>query len=169
MTELPRNIEFSFVGAADVADDIEEMLALILKDYCKRFKVKVLKEPFYIGVAFVNLRDASEPGCTILTDDNRILVQVKDPYLDEEMKEPYTFINTKYMEIMCHEFVHVCQTLTGRKGIDLQISHNKKDKLEKYFFDPEEMEARLLESFYANVYAFPLLMENSNETSDIRY
>jgi len=167
--QLPKNITFSFVGAAEIDLEVYDLFNLMLKDYCKRFNVKVSKEPWHVGVAFVNLNGYEEPGCTMLVENNTILVQVKDPFLDDQLPGNYPFTNAKYIEIICHEFVHVCQTLTGRKGLDLTVKHNKKDKLEKYYFDPEEMEARLLESFYANLIAYPLLMENTDEKTNIRY
>jgi len=172
MPTLPSNINFKLVSAAKVELEIEQLLASILADYCKRFKVKVdRKKKFTVQVAIVNLIGYEELGCAFELDDGRILVQIKDPYLEEGIKpdnlHPYT--NSKYIEIMCHEFVHVCQALTNRRTLELEVKHNKKDELESYYFDPCEMEARLLESFYANLFAYPLLMEDFNDKTNVRY
>jgi hypothetical protein len=172
MILLPSNVGFKLVSAAKVELEVEQLLANILADYCKRFKVKVdRKKKFQVEVAMVNIPGYAELGCAFELDDGRILVQIKDPYLEEGIKEdnlhPYT--NAKYIEVMCHEFVHVCQGLTNRRTLELEVKHNKKDDLEGYYFDPSEMEARLLESFYANKFAYPLLMEDINETTNVRY
>jgi hypothetical protein len=59
---------------------------------------------------------------------------------------------------MCHEFVHACQNLTGRKGFKVKgLTYDKTSEREVYYFDPEEMEARMLEGPYSELYAQDLL------------
>lgn len=133
----------------------------ILEDYCKRFNVKVTDEPYKISVACVEYADEdTDMGVTIhgnMVDiEGRILVQIRDPYLSEW--ENNYFTRQLFLYIMCHEFVHVCQHLTGRDGFKIpKCTYDKESTRESYFFDPCEVEARVLEHPYTTMYADKLL------------
>jgi len=64
----------------------------------------------------------------------------------------------KFCDIICHEFVHACQNLTNRCGFKVKgLTYDKDNPQEQYWFDPEEMEARMLELPYSVLYAQKIL------------
>jgi len=131
----------------------------ILEDYCGRFNAKVGEREFKVSVACIEYpEDTEEMGMTIHgdSDTGRILVQIRDPFLHDW--EPNYFTKQLFLYIMCHEFVHVCQHLTGRDGFKVpKLTYNKESPRESYFFDPCEVEARVLEHPYTALYADKLL------------
>jgi len=131
----------------------------ILNDYCYRFSAKIKEEPFKINIACVEYpEESTDMGVTIHSLDigNRILVQVRDPFLSEWECNYYT--KQLFLDVLCHEFVHVCQTLTGRDGFKIpKLKYDKDAPDETYFFDPCEVEARVLEHPYTALYAEKLL------------
>ena len=97
-------------------------------------------------------------GMTIWHDNdkNKMLIQVRDPFLNDWENNYYVL--QQFLCIMCHEFVHACQHLTGRDNIKSpKIKHDKSSDREAYFFDPTEIEARMLEVPYMCMYCGPLL------------
>lgn len=129
-----------------------------LIDYVLRFNAPIIKIPVKISICAVDSPlENDELGLTLFNDvDNRILVQVNDPFISHSDYNEYAML--MFVHVLCHEIVHVCQYLTGRKGIKIpNHSTNKNDEQERYFFDPEEIEARILESPYASYYGYRLL------------
>jgi len=169
--KLPSNITVSIAFLEPVEEELQELLALIVKDYCRRFKAKITKNKVHISIAGIENSRAGPGtpiGMTIANYDNagkevnRILVQIRDPYLDDDVSSKHIYILFCFLQVICHEFVHVAQHLTGRlngktNNFDF-IKYTKKRRDERYFFDPDEIEARLLETFYAYRYAFDLLV-----------
>jgi len=101
--------------------------------------------------------DDPKAGVTIHSEEvNKIHVQVRDPYLNDWEDNPY--VNSTFISVLCHELIHVCQTLTCRKGFKVKgASFDKSNPLEAYYFDPEEVEARCLAEFSGNLYGNNLI------------
>jgi hypothetical protein len=150
-------IEIACLPASE--EDIAKVFYNILDDYCKRFNVKLKEKDYKISVACIEYADDNEEmGMTIHGEDDngRVLVQIRDPFLSEW--ENNFFTKQLFLYIMCHEFVHVCQYLTGRDGFKVpKCLYDKESSRESYFFDPCEVEARVLEHFYTVMYADKLL------------
>jgi hypothetical protein len=111
--------------------------------------------------------DNFQLGVTINTDD-RILMQIRDPSLsyqsEYECETEHFYVVLKFVETICHEMVHTMQHLTGRDGSDMpDIQHNPKSDQEAYYFDKTEIEARILESFYAAKFGDGLLSFGKEE------
>jgi len=140
-------------------EKVAKVLFDILEDYTKRFDVKARDKEFKISIACVEYDDDTrDMGMTIYgeEDNGRILVQIRDPFLSEW--ENNYFTSQLFLYIMCHEFVHVCQHVTGRDGFKIpKIKYDKESSREAYFFDPCEVEARVFEHFYTVMYAEKLL------------
>jgi len=150
-------VEVACLPAAE--ENVAKVFFNILDDYCKRFNVKVTEEKYKVSIACVEYADDDhEMGMTIHGEDQagRILVQIRDPYLSDW--ENNYFTKQLFLYIMCHEFVHVCQHLTGRDGFKVpKCTYDKESSRESYFFDPCEVEARVFEHFYTVMYADKLL------------
>ncbi len=142
----------------DCEKQIGELFWDCLIDYVLRFNAPIINAPLKISICAVDYPpEANELGLSLFNElDNKVLVQVKDPFIAGEEYNEYAMI--MFIQVLCHEIVHVCQHLTGRKGFKIpKHTVNKKDELESYFFDPEEIEARVLESPYASYYGYRLL------------
>lgn len=153
-----KNLKVTVSTIHDCEKDVKDIFFNILDDYTERFGVKVTEQKVQIFICLVEYHeDVPSQGLTIYNADaGRMLIQVRDPFLNDWEDNTYMF--SKFTDIICHEFVHACQNLTGRKGFKVSnLKHDKSDDKEKYFFDPEEMEARMLEAPYSCLYAQDLL------------
>ena len=131
-----------------------------LKDYVIRFNKPVQFLNFKVQICAVEYPIGAEMGITMFNEeDDRILIQVKDPFVSE--CEYSDWAMEKFVCVLCHEIVHACQHLTGSTGIKIpKFKHGDIDIPnihDKYFFDPIEIEARILESVYATYYGHTLL------------
>jgi len=138
--------------------DIKKLFFQILEDYVTRFSLTVTDKPTVINICLVEYNEHdSNQGVTMYSEpDGRMLIQVRDPFLNDWEDNPYMM--AKFSDIICHEFVHAAQYLTDRMGIKIKgLKYDKKDSQESYFFDPTEMEARLFEAPYSTLYAQHLL------------
>jgi hypothetical protein len=153
------NIQLEVACLPAAEDQVAKVFYSILADYSNRFSVEVTKDKYKISIACIEYADDNEEmGMTIHGEDNagRILVQIRDPYLSDW--ENNYFTKQLFLYIMCHEFVHVCQHLTGRDGFRVpKCKYDKESSRESYFFDPCEVEARVFEHFYTTMYADKLL------------
>ncbi len=78
---------------------------------------------------------------------------------------PLQVVAVKFVEVLCHEMVHVMQTVCERDVKETYgVLHDGADEGESYFFDPYEIEARLLESFYAHSFGKNLITSSMEET-----
>jgi hypothetical protein len=130
--------------------DIRELLWRIVLDYCKRFKVKVKKGPWEISVVIADYRgEDNNTGMTSI-QDTKIIVQVNDPYFCKEDQPNNDILNWHFLTVLCHEFVHVAQELTSRMGIRARVMMQEEDadSQYQYYFDPQEIEARILDEYY---------------------
>ena len=159
------NISVHVSCIPDAEKEVKRVFFDCLEDYCTRFKVEPTKEKVKINILFVEYPDPYEydmesgtsHGLTVWQEDsNKILIQVRDPFLNDW--EPNFYVMQQFLCIMCHEFVHACQHLTGRDNIKApKIPRNADTEMEKYFFNPTELEARMLEVPYMCMYCGPLL------------
>ena len=163
MSNHLKNIKVNVVCIPNMENDIKNIFFNALEDYCKRFNVKCTEENKIINICFMEYPDPYEydfkngtpHGVTITGDDTKIIVQIRDPFLNDW--EPNYYVMQQFLQIMCHEFVHVFQNLTDRKGIKLKINYDSSNSIEEYLFDPYEVEARVLEMVYLTLYCGKLL------------
>jgi len=140
----------------DCEKEVKKLFFNIVADYCERFSVSLLHEDFKVDICIVEYSpEANSSGLTCYAqegdDQNKILIQVRDPFLSGWEGNDYTM--DKFINVLCHEMVHACQRMTGRKGIKVKgLIHDKTSESESYFFDPSEIEARLLEAPYTALY-----------------
>lgn len=153
-----KNIKVTVVCLPDAKRDIKKLFFNILDDYSTRFNVPVTDKKITVDIALVEYPEETESqGLTMFSEEEcKMMIQVRDPFLNSWEDNPYTMC--KFYDILCHEFVHAAQSLTGRKGFKVKgLVFNKDSPEESYFFDPEEMEARMLELPYTTLYAQKLL------------
>jgi len=150
------NIKFKVASLHPCEKEFKLLFLQVLKDYCERFNLDLKHEQYEITVCVVNYEEnASSSGCTIHSPDDeevqKILIQVRDPFVAGW--ESNLYVMMMFADILCHEYVHACQFMTGRNGFKIpKLKYDKEDLLEKYFFDSMEVEARCLAGFYANKY-----------------
>jgi len=153
-----KNLKITVVCLPDSKREIKKLFLNIVDDYCKRFNVQVTDKVVHIDIALVEYpEESSSQGVTAYSEEeSRIFIQVRDPFLNDWEDNPYTML--KFCDILCHEFVHAAQSLTGRAGFKVKgLKFDKLNETEAYLFDPEEMEARMLELPYTTLYAKDLL------------
>jgi hypothetical protein len=140
-------------------EELKALFYLMLDDYSKKFNLKVTETRYHVAIAMVeyfNKDIGSELGLTTFAGD-RILIQFRDPYMDlESMDDQHPFIDAYLISTICHEYVHACQALCKSKGTKYKVV-KEDNAYDNYYFDPDEIEARILESYYAFKYAMPLL------------
>jgi hypothetical protein len=155
-----KHIKVNSCGVVDRQSATKKLLHNILEDYCKRFKVEPISSSVKVDVCYIDMEHSdSLQGLTIIDQDqdtlDHIFVQVRDPQLDLiEISLP---VERLFNQTVCHEFVHVCQHLTNRKGMQIKGIMDKTSGREKYCFDPLEVEARVLQDLYADLYVKELL------------
>jgi hypothetical protein len=167
---LPRNITVSTAVLGKIDNELKTLFGLIYTDYVKRFKVKPIPGKRHVAISGVEPNATcleGHSGVTIIMED-RVLIQVEDPYMEFEDELPtHNFIAVKFIETLCHEMVHGVQAITEQKGRRRpRIPHNAKDGVEAYYFDPDEVEARYLESYYAAMFGGPLLIKKLTKPKD---
>ncbi len=160
-----KNIKVHVACVPDFEKQIKQVFLDCLVDYSKRFNAPITTDKVNVHICFIEYPDpyttesddGLSHGLTIYqTDPKKVLIQVRDPFLNDW--EDNFYVVQQFLCIMCHEFVHACQHLTGRsdpKGY--KIKFDKADSRERYMFDPAEIEARLLEVPYFSMYCQKLL------------
>lgn len=147
----PPVYELQVNSIINISAEVSECFNLMLKDYCKRFDVEVKpgRETTKIMYSLVMLGEGQTDGlCAMdVSLGNVMAIQNRCPML--ESWAPYKSVLGYMVDVMCHEFIHACQGLTGRGGFEIEVKRLGSEA-EDYYFDIEEMEARLLASFYAN-------------------
>lgn len=159
MSSKKSKLKVTVHAAVDWSREIKSFFYMILEDYCIRFATSVIDEKRHVQICIIEYDESSAShGVTIQVEDSgKILVQVRDPFLNDW--EPNVFTMQYFVSVMAHEFVHVCQYLTQREGLVLpELAYNKEDEAEQYYFDPMEVEARLLQDFYMYTYGQGLLL-----------
>lgn len=154
---LPNNITISTAFLAPIDKEVKAMFTGVFHDYIKRFGVKPTKNKMHVAIC--GTEELAEPGdylgSTITTED-RILIQINDPTLSRDSDHP--FVVVKFVELLGHEMTHAMQTITSHDPRHAgPYRHDKKCDTESYFFDPLEVEARIMESFYAFTYGAVLM------------
>lgn len=155
-----KQIKVKVCCVPDCEDQFEEAFYGMLDDYCTRFNVTPRPGKHQVNIFFAEIPEMCDGGFARgihfhESDTNKVTLQIRDPILNGWEDNPYTVL--MMLETFSHEVVHACQTITGRKGISVRAKVDKKDDEEKYFFDPFEIEARLLEGFYTSKFCMGLL------------
>lgn len=144
------NIKITVATHLKCAAAIKKLFHKILVDYTLRFKVKVQPGNWQINVVTTGYEPEDGSEGVMTSQDNVIIIQLNDPYMTEVPHNKS--LSYAFVVAMCHEFVHACQQMTGRTGLKLESwkMNDPDDKdIEDYFFDPEEIEARILDEMYA--------------------
>jgi len=154
----PKNLRVTVNSLSKIEKMTEKLFFDILEDYCTRFKVLPTRKKIDVMICFIEYAaDSITSGMVIYEmdkDSRKIIVQIRDPLLNGW--ELNNFALTKFINIICHEFVHVCQRLTGRNGSPIRgLAYDRKDDQEAYLFAPCEVEARALEAPYTALYGKP--------------
>lgn len=152
------NIKLNVVCLPSCEALIKKIFYEILVDYCERFSVLPTEKKVSVSICMISYPDdASCGGSTIISGGgDKIIVQMRDTYLNDWEDNQYTL--HQFANTLCHEFVHVCQHLTGRSGFKIpKVTFDKKDPREVYYFDSYEVEARALADLYVEKYANKLI------------
>ncbi len=155
-----KNIKVNSCGVIDRQRQTSKLFHNILEDYCLRFKLEPLSHKVDVDVAYADFEFINEyDGLTVVDEYadklDHIFIQVRDPQLDGiEISKP---IIRSFNQTICHEFVHACQHLTKRKGMKVKGIMDKTSSKEQYCFDPVEVEARVLQDLYVELYVKELL------------
>lgn len=163
--KIPRNVKLSLGFLHSTEKIIRDLFANILHDYCSRFNVEVTKNKVVVVIAGVSDYDDGSVGVTY-EGNNRYLAHVYDPCLDqgEDTVSNHRLVTWSFITALCHEIVHVMQHLTGRKPeFETYPAKDSEDPEELYFFEPSEIEARILEGFYAAKFGVPLRNHSESE------
>ena len=162
--KLPKNIKLSLSFLHNTDRLIRTLFTNILWDYCERFDTEPTEEKVVVVVAGISDTDGGFIGVTY-EGNNRYAVHVYDPCLDQEEEtiSSHRLVVWSFVTALCHEFVHVAQLLTGRKPEPNSFVKDNEDPEEQYFFDPFEVEARILEGFYATKFGLPLRNHSESE------
>jgi len=142
----------------NVEAGVKKLFFQILNDYCIRFNVIIVRKKPTVVICFTDYHEEDpKSGTTIdATEYNKIFVQIRDPFLANWEDNPY--MKAEFLNTTCHEIVHVCQSLTGRKGFKIKGAvFDPAIESESYYFDPEEVEARALADFYRDRYGNALI------------
>jgi hypothetical protein len=161
------NIKITVATHLKCAAAIKKLFHKILLDYCRRFKVKVLPGAWQINVVTAGYAPEDGSEGVMTRQDNVIIIQLNDPYMTEVPHND--ILDFVFVVAMCHEFVHACQQLTGRTGLKLEswrLDDSEDVLSEEYFFDPEEIEARILDEMYAR-YCPPIIYTKLKEAGSI--
>lgn len=153
MNKLPKNIKINVSCLPPSEKDIKQLLINVVTDYSTRYGLTITDKPMQIHVCLVEYDiDSKSQGLTAMSDDcGRMLIQVRDPFMNDWEGNPYMVDH--FLAVLCHEFVHAAQFLCNRKGFTVKgLKYDKLDEFEEYCFEPMEMEARMLEYFYAEKY-----------------
>lgn len=132
----------------DIEEPINGLFNAILKDYCRRFNVRIKKGRGVTRIMFTAAHgsEAGEGLCAGKVENGPALfIQTNCIALEGWELNRYTV--GMFYEVIAHEFVHACQYLTGRSGMTVEGNYAKTPE-EEYYFDQEEVEARVLQAFY---------------------
>jgi hypothetical protein len=154
----PWNIRVKVICMSDTEKLIKDLFFDILNDYSNRLSAPITEKKTDITITMVHHSPEDDSaGVVFIADDKvKIMILIRDPLLNEWEPNPYTV--SKFVTVLCHEIIHACQAITGRKGFRIpRAKVNKKDLQEVYFFDPEEVEARALSEFYTYKYGKTML------------
>lgn len=152
-TTSKSNLKIIVACLPNCEKEVKRIFFDILDDYCTRFNVKCTEKKITINICFVEYAETvGDAGVTIDAKEyNKIHIQLRDPFLNGWEDNQYTL--STFVQVLCHEIVHACQHLTGRKGFRIpKMKYDKKNPMEAYHFDSWEVEARCLADFYATKY-----------------
>ncbi len=152
-SKLPKNITVSIACLAPAEKELKQLFTDCLIDYSKRFGLTIPEKKIHVSICAVEYDEyASNQGLTSFADDcQRILIQVRDPFLNDW--EANRYMVDHFVSIVCHEIVHACQFICDRRDFKIKgLTFDKNESFELYCFEPMEMEARMLEYFYAETY-----------------
>jgi len=165
-SKLPVNIKVTTAFISKIDAKVKRLFRYILADYRHRFKIKYINTPMSVVIMGIDPENSPSGylGVTI-EGDERMLVQIEDHRIRDEDEKTHFWVETKFIENLCHELVHVCQNLTDPecKRRWCYIAHNKKDEEEAYFFNRFEIEARILEQFYRDKYGINIFMSGRKD------
>jgi len=153
-----KNLKVIVACLPNCEKEVRKVFFSILNDYCERFGVECTKEKITVNICFVEYNETvGDAGVTINAEVyDKIHIQLRDPFLNGWEDNQYTL--GTFVNVLCHEIIHACQHLTGRKGFKIpKMKYNKDDPNEAYHFDSWEVEARCLADFYSSKYGNDLI------------
>jgi hypothetical protein len=153
-----KHIKINVTCIPNCETQIKKVFYQILDHYCKAYSVECTKDKVTVNICFAEYHE-NDPHAGVTIDApefKKIHVQIRDPFLNGWEDNMYTM--GAFVGVLCHEIIHVCQHLTGRKGFSIpRWKFDKGDKVDEYFFDSYEIEARVLADYYATKYGNALI------------
>jgi hypothetical protein len=163
-TDNTTKLKISVHTLADMEEDIKLYFRLILEDYCKRHGVTNKYPKARINISFVVTPTRVQiDSCSWSDEEELMQIQFWDVLASTHTQEVYT--QTKFFEIIAHEFTHASQFLTERKlpstkgfsgkNSGLYVtSYNNAPNNDEYMFAPHEVEARVMEMHYYTKFGY---------------
>lgn len=151
---LPSNIKFRSSLFMMTDRYIKKLFTDIFYDYLSRFKVECVRKrvTVYTSSVYTHKDPTAHVGISVDKDDE-IFVYIGDPYLTATVDGDFNIPDTehyRFVEVICHEFTHVMQALTGNAGIEIDRTSDIEEG--NYLLDPHELQARAMEMFYTRAY-----------------
>jgi len=148
-TDNSTKLKLSVHSLGDNEDMIKTLFRLIIEDYCKRYEVINKYPKARINISFIigSGNESSDGSCSWAASEELMYIQLWDPVLSGHEETKY--VSVKMIETICHEFTHAAQFLTERK-----TPSTKGYKGKNYMFNPNEVEARVMESYFASKFGF---------------
>jgi len=164
-TDNSTKLKLSVHSLGDNEDLVKTLFRLVIEDYCKRYDVTNKYPKARINISFVigSGNDSSDGSCSWAVGEELMYIQLWDPVLSGHEETKY--VSVKMIETICHEFTHAAQFLTERKAPSTKRYIGKNSGLSNpsyegsvwndgYMFNPNEVEARVMESYYASKFGF---------------
>ena len=165
-TDNTTKLKISVHSLCNNEDQVKLFLKLIMEDYCMRYNLTNKFPKARVNISFIlgsgsEWMDASCSWCDI---EELLYIQIWDAIASGEEANKYTMV--KSLEILAHEFTHVCQFLTGRNGpttkpyrgfnsgLHITDFNNNQFINDEYIFSPPEVEARIMELYYYNKFGY---------------
>jgi hypothetical protein len=164
-TDNSTKLKLSVHSLGDNEDMIKTLFRLIIEDYCKRYEVINKYPKARINISFIigSGNESSDGSCSWAASEELMYIQLWDPVLSGHEETKY--VSVKMIETICHEFTHAAQFLTERKTPSTKGYKGKNSGLvnpsydgsawnDDYMFNPNEVEARVMESYFASKFGF---------------
>jgi len=163
-TDNTTKLKISVHAMSSIEDDLKLYFRLILEDYCKRHEVENKYPKAKINISLI-VADSNPKidSCSWSSEVEMMQMQFWDVIASFQGTEMYS--QTKFFEVITHEFVHACQYLTERRlpttkgysgknnGLYVSSYHTAGNN-DRYMFDKHEVEARLMEMVYYTKFGY---------------
>jgi hypothetical protein len=163
-TDNTTKLRISVHCLSDMEEDVKLFFRLVLEDYCKRYEVTNKYPKARINISFIVSPQFTQiDSCSWSDEEELMQIQFWDVLASTHTEDMYA--QTKFFEIISHEFTHACQFLTERKLPTTKMFRGKNSGLyvtsydtaannDDYMFAPHEVEARVMEMHYFTKFGY---------------